>query len=255
VELKAVKLATEAAYLRDWRSVPILECGEPLVRVEADEARSWYHEVMALTTDPHVYLRETVYGMFAVAREIVKEVGFDLKVYDGWRPVALQEQLFWYYLQSFSAPDLGLKEFELCQTLGEVEQTFLGLPDDIRDCLKEANRRYVSWPSSDAAQPSPHATGGAIDVWLSRDGEPADLGVDFDWMEENAGVFYHLGGSPKWQSSGDPATIRFNRELLIRAMVTAGFSCYPHEIWHFNFGNQMDALVSGEPARYGYIEP
>jgi D-alanyl-D-alanine dipeptidase len=86
-------------------------------------------------------------------------------------------------------------------------------------------------------------------------GKPVDLGVPFDWMETNAGAFYHLEEDAEPWPGGDQFAVNFHRELLLRTMVTAGFSCYPHEIWHFNYGNQMDAVVSGKTARYGYIEP
>lgn len=86
-------------------------------------------------------------------------------------------------------------------------------------------------------------------------GTPATLGVPFDYMEESAAAFWHLKHPDASWPEGNPHEVRFNRELLLRAMTTVGFDCYPHEIWHFNYGNQMSALVSNEVARYGYIEP
>ncbi len=97
-------------------------------------------------------------------------------------------------------------------------------------------------------------TGGAIDVWLYQDGVPVNMGVPFDWMEENAGAFYHFRmNRPRFK--GNDGNICERREVLLVAMVEAGFSCYGPEIWHFNYGNQMDALVKGGSAIYSYIEP
>lgn len=73
-------------------------------------------------------------------------------------------------------------------------------------------------------------------------------------MKDDAGAFYHLKIRRK-RFSGNDAKICRNRNILLMSMVKAGFTCYGPEIWHFNFGNQMDALVKGGIACYSYIEP
>ena len=42
-----------------------------------------------------------------------------------------------------------------------------------------------------------------------------------------------------------------NRRLLWNVMTQVGFSNYPEEWWHFDFGNQFDAIQSGRQAIYG----
>ena len=73
-------------------------------------------------------------------------------------------------------------------------------------------------------------------------------------MEENAGAFYHLKFLRK-RFHGNDKRICANRKILLLAMVKSGFTCYGPEIWHFNYGNQMDALVKGGHACYSYVEP
>lgn|GEM_PF-2809147 len=80
-----------------------------------------------------------------------------------------------------------------------------------------------------------------------------DLGVPFDWMDVEAGAFYHFKHRRK--KFNDDRKVCQNRELLLSAMIKAGFTCYPPEIWHFNFGNQMDALVKGGHAIYSVTAP
>lgn len=253
MDLMQVRAATLQAYQRGGKP-RIQECGERLVRVHASHAYSWYHHRMRLTNDPAVYLRATVYDMFKAARAELQSLGYDLKIYDGWRPVVLQEVLFWYYMERFTIKRLGLaRHFAGCKTGEQIAAAFQELPPDVREKLRQENTQYVSWPSQDPKHPSPHATGGAVDVWLYEKGRPAELGVPFDWMQANAGAFHHLTGAG-WHS-GSAEVVRKNRETLLRAMLGAGFSAYPHEIWHFNYGNQMDALVTGQSARYGYITP
>ena len=158
-------------------------------------------------------------------------------------------------MRTFTAIRFNRKEeFNNLVHTENFKEYFNSLSPEVRATMVEANKTYVSWPSKDSFCPSPHATGGSVDVWLFKDGEAADLGVPFDWMEEEAGAFYHLKLRRKRFFVKDEIVCR-NRETLLLAMSKAGFSCYGLEIWHFNCGNQMDALVRGGFAVYSYIEP
>lgn len=141
-------------------------------------------------------------------------------------------------MEMFTAKRFG---FEHCD-----KTHFKNFPAELQETMIKANCTYVSLPSVDPLCPSPQATGGAVDVWLFKNGQAEDLGVPFDWMGEEAGAFYQIGLTKR---------VRQNREILLSAMTKAGFSCYPPEIWHFNYGNQMDALVKGGCAIYSYIQP
>lgn len=240
---------------KSWRNIPIFDNNEPLVLVPRDMCFPYYSKHMQIWPDERIFLRKGVYDRFLDARSFVAKNGYSLVVYDGWRPIGLQERLFWYYLKEFTVKKFSLVQiFTSAKQPEEIKEVFLGLDVDTQDALRLANRTYVSWPSSDPLCPSPHATGGAIDVWLHRDGMPVDLGVPFDWMEENAGAFYHLKFKREKFTNNDDLVCKC-RNMLIVAMSRAGFTCYGPEIWHFNFGNQMHSLVSGGPAMYSYIEP
>jgi len=164
-------------------------------------------------------------------------------------------KLFWYYMRLFTAEAFDKKDlFQPCTDTYDIESRFYSLPDDVQKPMLEANRTYVGWPSSDPSAPSPHTTGGAVDIWLYEGDVPANLGVPFDWMKETAGAFYHL----KWRRqrfAGNDRRISLNRSKLLLSMTKTGFTCYGPELWHFNYGNQMDALVKNTTAWYSYIEP
>lgn len=256
MRLQLERFRTLKAYkFGDWRKVSIIENHEPLVEVPSEMCYPYYCRFMHLVDDDRVWLRRGVFERFLKASRALRKQGLELVVYDGWRSLQLQENLFWYYMREFTANKFGRKE-EL-QEAGDftgISQYFASLPPDVRSAMLEANRVYVSWPSKDPGCPSPHATGGSIDVWLFRDGEAVNLGVPFDWMEKDAGTFYHL----KWIRKpfpGNDKRVAQNRTRLILAMIDAGFSCYGPEIWHFNYGNQMDGLVKSTNALYSYIEP
>jgi len=255
-QLRRLKDVTLRAYKRgDWRKMPIKENGQQLVQVPQEMVFPFYAKTMKLVADERMFLREKVYEMMLRARMWLQNHGLDLKVYDGWRSIELQENLFWYYMKMFTSGRFGQKDqFEKLDSPDLIRTYFKSLPPETQTAMLEVNRTYVSWPSKDPEAPSPHATGGAIDVWLFENGVEADLGVPFDWMEENAGAFYHLKSRRK-RFPVDDQRVCWSRTKLILAMAKAGFSCYGPEFWHFNYGNQMDALVRGNVACYSYIEP
>ena len=120
--------------------------------------------------------------------------------------------------------------------------------------MLEMNRAYISWPSADPLCPSPHVTGGSVDVWLHKEGKPASLGVPFDWMEKSAGAFYHLHPFRRKVVALEAIEIK-RRSILLSSMIKAGFTCYGPEFWHFNHGNQMDSVVTRRTAKYSIIWP
>ena len=256
IKLQLIRYITLRAYkFGDWKKISIKENGQPLVRVPDKITFPFYFRVMKLVSDESIYLREEALKRVFKARSLLQRQKFDLRVYDGWRSMELQENLFWYYMRAFTAKRFNKKEeFERLNNFDSIRTYFNSLPPEVQTVMSEANRTYVSWPSKHHLCPSPHATGGAVDVWLFKDGKAVNLGVPFDWMEENAGAFYHLKFLRK-RFHGNDKRICANRKILLLAMVKSGFTCYGPEIWHFNYGNQMDALVKGGHACYSYVEP
>ena len=255
--MQALRYITLSAYKTgDWRKLQIKECGEPLLALPPDITYPYYSKEMKLTNDHSVYLREHVLERLLVARERLVSIGYDIKVYDGWRSIEVQENLFWYYMKEFTAAKFGMKDdFADLKELSKVKEYFLSLPPPTQSVMKDTNRTFVSWPSKDPGSPSPHSTGGSVDVWLyESDGSASNLGVPFDWMEDDAGTFYHLKRN-RQPFKGNDKKISGNRTKMILTMADSGFSCYGPEFWHFNLGNQMDALVKGGKAKYSYIEP
>lgn len=256
MKLQWIRFSTLHSYkYNDWKKIQIKECNQPLVLVPREISYPFYFKVMNISDSEDIYLREDVLDRVLRARSILKGFGFDLRVYDGWRSMSLQENLFWYYMRLFTSKKFNKEdEFSNLSTADDIRQYFSKLSLEVQSAMIEANRTYVSFPSNDPLRPSPHATGGAVDVWLFDEDKAMNLGVPFDWMDEDAGAFYHLKFKRK-RFPGSDKRVCHNRECLLLAMHDAGFSCYGPEIWHFNYGNQMDALVKNEIAKYSYVEP
>jgi len=247
----------------EWKSVPIKECAEPLV----SRSMSWVTCGMGPGEVRHInaygyrigdlatrtgqvaegsssILRSSVHSMLnAVQCRLDREKELDylqVAVLDGWRSLKIQRLLFDKYLEYLMRENSDLSREEL---------------------YLKAQKMVSAPPPDHELQTSPphHATGGAVDVVLIPRGFQrlstlnlyiqSNYGSAFDQMfnnpEQSALTFYEDGSDMKAMSC---------RRLLFNAMIAEGFTAYAPEWWHFQMGNQMDALIKGEShARYGYI--
>ena len=97
---------------------------------------------------------------------------------------------------------------------------------------------------------APHVAGAAVDLTLvDRRGRALDLGTVIDATpEESDGRCY-------FDSPDIGPEARHNRDVLARALRTAGLVNYPTEWWHWSFGDRYWALLTGAPAAlYGPID-
>ncbi|MDO9508541.1 MAG: M15 family metallopeptidase [Thermovirgaceae bacterium] len=221
------------------RSVPIVENGEPVVPASLCPDRvvvlpQYYLEGIEGAL-PELYLRE------GVLRRLVSAAGFlpaghRIVLMDGWRSTRLQNALFSAY----------------------VERLREKSPNALDESLREAASQFVALPSCDPARPSPHLTGGAVDCTIAdADGVMLDMGSGFDetsqhsitrWLEDRVEAGETLSGK-------DVCVLR-NRRMLHTIMRGAGFTNYPEEWWHFDFGNQNWALLTeAANAFYGPSSP
>lgn len=153
--------------------------------------------------------------------------GLTFKVFDAWRPIEVQFALFerFYNLLKTENPSWG------------------------EDRLKAETKKFVSLPSLDPELPSVHNSGGAIDLTIveEKNGNELDMGTAFDDFTEKS-LTAHFEESEFTQ-------IRDNRRLLYRVMTEAGFTNYPLEWWHYDYGDGFWSYYTGRPALYrGIIE-
>lgn len=189
-------------------------------------ARSWYFSEELEGSVPEIWLRESVYEkLLAAAESLPKNLRF--VIWDGWRSYELQCLLF-----SRMTERLRMK----------------GLSDE--EARKQASV-FVAVPSKEPETVSAHLTGGAIDLTIADIyGHYLPMGGNFDETEEHSYTNYY--------EDADKQNIiaRDNRRLLVSTMENAGFSNYPSEWWHFDYGNKNWAKRKGKQCEiYGYIEP
>ena len=125
-------------------------------------------------------------------------------------------------------------------------------PDWDEPKTKDEVEKFVAFPSFDPLAPSPHNTGGAVDLTIvDKDGKELEMGTYFDEFHERSYGDYFDGSVDE----DGAKEFRKNRQLLREILVDAGFAPYKWEWWHFSFGNQDWAEHFGESvAIYGSLE-
>ena len=205
-------------------AIPIVDEGGALhpVSLAAPMLRTLplYHALGVPGAVPECWAREAVYRrLLDVARHLPDGLG--LVVLDAWRPYVVQRHLYDTLLEM-------------------VETRYADLDESDRRAM---TRAFVSPPSERVDRPSPHLTGGAVDVALcDADGLLLDMGSAFDEARAASHTvhFEHHAGD------ADTRTYRDRRRILYHAMVDAGFANLPSEWWHYSYGDQMWAWYRGE---------
>jgi len=185
-----------------------------------------------------VRCRAGVAARLRTANESLGQLGLGLLVLDGYRPPALQHELWRFFL--------------------DVARNRLGTDDPGK--AADIAMRYCSNPNridpGDMTTVPSHSTGGAIDVTLCRaaTGEPIFMGSIFDDPAEASHVDFfeqpHAALEKAFEFSFMEA--RRNRRLLYWTMLEAGFSNYPFEWWHYDFGNY--AWLKNAACRVTHLE-
>lgn len=235
-----------------YRSLPIRDCGDPLVAIPpAPFAFTDPPPYVALgapydDASPWMLRRRVLEALIAAAHRLAeRRPGWQLKLFDAYRPVPVQAFMVWREFQSqaqvlggslagFRDPaDLAERDPHLHARLATTVFTFWGVPSD------------------DPRTPPPHSTGAAVDLTLQdASGQELDMGCPID---ETTGRAYpdHFAAA----AGPDGRAIHERRQLLNEVMTAAGFTRHANEWWHFSLGDQMAAFARGEPfAIFGRAE-
>ena len=180
---------------------------------------------------PDLLLRRSVAEKLARVNAQLAVSGLELFVFDAWRPRAVQA----YFHDVWMPAELKRRQPALsgAALTAEVE-------------------RYWAAPSVDENSPAPHATGAAVDLtlrWIG--GDPLWMGSIFDDATALAHRDRFETLSADAMSFSDEEA-RANRRLLHWVMAEEDFAGHPDEWWHFSWGDQLWAALTGaEAAHYG----
>jgi D-alanyl-D-alanine dipeptidase len=179
---------------------------------------------------PELLVRRSVGEKLAAVNRRLQSEGLELFLFDAWRPRAVQA----FFHDSWTPRELQRRDPSLqgAALTTEVE-------------------RYWAAPTDDPMSPAPHSTGAAVDLSVRiADGDPLWMGSMFDDATPLAHRDRFEGESRAVAFSDEEA--RANRRLLHWVMRDEGFAGHPDEWWHFSWGDQLWAALSGAgAAHYG----
>lgn len=208
-------------------SVPVQECGEPLVDIRILGGLQYGPPPECPETrNDYTFVREGIYTRLLHAQSLLP-AGIYLRLYEGYRSLNIQRMLF----------------------ADEQERVRKRLPGISKaELFNEATRMVsaVAYPDGTLNIP-PHNTGAAVDLFLvDESGTMLDFGMDiYRWTETAPDLCLT-------QASGISDIAMANRVLLGDAMTRAGFVNYLQEWWHFSYGDRFWAYLSGhDHAIYG----
>lgn len=139
-------------------------------------------------------------------KEKLQKMGLNIKIWDAWRPMDLQKELFETYF------DKVVKEFNLENLSIEEQENIL--------------IKFVSKPVENIKNPPLHTTAAAIDVTLTDSfGNDLNMGTDFDEFSSKSYTNYYDEKDKK---------IAKNRKILLDTMKEYGFRNLETEWWHYD---------------------
>ena len=174
------------------------------------------------------YVRASLVPMLKKAESLLGR-DLRLKIWDGYRPIFVQQRLWNLHRQEVINEHAGE-----CLTGNEIDRL---------------TSFFVSRPSFDENRPSLHNTGGAVDLTVvTKYGQELNMGTDFDAFGDKA-------WTNNFEMYSNNGQIQLNRRLLYNAMTAAGFTNLPSEWWHYDYGDKFWAYFTGNKAIYkGKIE-
>ena len=193
--------------------IPVQENNEPLFDLRAQEIISFGPSPEVPNNTDYTWVRLTVYRMLIKAQEYLPE-GLRLCLYEGYRSIGLQEQLFNNYFDKVKKKYPSWNHQEIF-----FETTKLVAPVTNID---------------GSSNIPPHSTGGAIDVYLIDNNEQVvDMGIRVeDWMSDIDGRISQTNSSEISEKA------KKYRSILSNALQAAGFVNCPTEYWHWSYGDR-----------------
>ena len=169
------------------------------------------------------WVRETVAKLFTNYSLALNTIGIKAKVEDAFRPIGVQE---------------GLLKRRLKMVLEEKP----GLQNETERLLKEVRSMTAVYPAL-----AGHKSGAAIDMTLyNLDNSPLDLGNYYPEGGAKVALKYPYVTEGIW----------YTRQLFLHSATMAGFSVYPYEDWHINYGDLSSAIQykDGQFIKDGSVE-
>ena len=211
-------------------SIPIRECGEPLIDLRDQTILQFGPPPECeATQNSYTKLRRSIYEKLCAAQNTLPN-NWRFRIYEGFRSLEVQKLLFDWVSEKIDRENPDLSPLNRFRKITELVSPLEDL---------NGNKNIPV-----------HNTGAAVDLEIiDINGDLVDMGMAVkDWILVDPRLCYT--DSPLISEIA-----KKNREILSKAMGDQGFVGYPFEFWHFSFGDRYWAAVSGKPlAVYGSVK-
>jgi D-alanyl-D-alanine dipeptidase len=210
-------------------SIPIIESGETLIDLRNQDIIAFGPSPEIPNNFCYTKIRKTIYEKLCEAQKLLPE-GLRFCLYEGWRSLDLQSELFQKMHLNNKRNFPEMSPYELF-----IETTKLVSPVVLLDGTSNI---------------PPHTTGAAIDVYLiDAENHPIDMGLLIENWSLDKGARLS-----KTNSIHILAEAQKNRNIMKAALEKTGFVNYPHEYWHWSYGDRYWAYRTHAPyAIYGAL--
>lgn len=188
---------------------PVVENLVPIVHRRIRTLSNYWHAGWSRAR-PTTLMRSGAFDRLAGVADALPD-RFGLAVFDAWRPLDLQAELFDAAYADHTLPP-----------------------------------GFVSDPNPDPMTPPPHLTGGTVDVTLTVDGIALAPASGFDDFTDGA----HADALES-RSAPEASIDRDVRRMLYWHMRAAGFVVLQQEWWHFEYGTRRWAAITEHAPLYG----
>ncbi len=185
------------------RVVPVTISSRPVYFEQGLEGASRHHFLADIALEKLLVLRDTVRAI---------DADLDVVVLDGLRSRQTQRALRERYISELQS--------------NGIDPSTVALDD------------FVADPDSIFS----HGTGGAVDVWLLRNGVEVDLGASYDEFSDRSAPDYFERYPAQDSEAKQKAAAR---GVLVNAARSAGFLVLETEFWHLEFGTIRWGIANG----------
>ena len=209
--------------------------------VSADEYNldyvSYFHDKDIPDSEINCYLRKTVAEKLWTVNKNLTDMKLRLRIYDGYRPLAVQQFLYNQYKHIIENSDMN----------DILSLNFYDYTPDNYDLIR----------------PFMHNTGGAVDLILvnDRDNTELDMGCNYFHFADLTRTAYFERydidkinrdnyGSILYNVAVRSNIIRDNRRILYNIMTEQGFVNLPYAYWQYDYGDALWSSITGNTCLY-----
>lgn len=217
-------ITTEIVFIADPAvlAIPVYENDDPMINVLDQHELIYGPSPEIPNNTDYTKMRKTVYEKLLLAQNMLP-AGLRFCLYECYRSLTLQQQLFDHRWQQVLEANPNMTHEQLFHETTRLVSPIINL---------DGSRNVP-----------PHATGGAIDVYLiDQHGIAIDMGIHpKDWLDDLDG---HISLTDSMAISHEA---KAHRKIMSEVLSVVGFANYPNEYWHWSYGDRYWAFQQNHP--------